>query len=228
MNLQFSLKGIFRNAPLMNRLPSYLRRRKGGFRSSSEYWEQRYRNGGNSGPGSYDRLAEFKADFLNAFVERHQITSVVEYGCGDGAQLKLARYPDYTGVDISPKAVEMCRSLFSGDSSKHFLKLDADGPTATGDLCLSLDVVFHLVEDNVFHAYMQRLFESARRFVIIYSSNIDQEWPDKHVRHRQFTRWVEQNIPDWYLQSTCKNAYPYDHENPTQTSFSDFYVFAQR
>jgi hypothetical protein len=80
----------------------------------------------------------------------------------------------------------------------------------------------------VFDAYMRRLFESARRFVIVYSSNMDQDWPRKHVRHRQFTRWVEQNKPDWYLQSTLKNAYPYDPADPDQTSFADFYVFAPR
>jgi hypothetical protein len=175
-----------------------------------------------------NRLAEFKANFLNRFVDEHQIASVVEYGSGDGAQLKLARYPSYTGVDISPKAVEMCRILFSGDTSKRFLHLDVAMPGPIGDLSLSLDVVYHLVEDAVFDAYMRRLFESARRFVIVYSSNIDQDWTGKHVRHRQFTRWVEQNKPDWFLQYTLKNAYPYDLADPEQTSFADFYVFAPR
>ncbi|MGB6192692.1 MAG: hypothetical protein WBF42_09515, partial [Terracidiphilus sp.] len=44
--------------------------------SSAEYWEQRYKAGGNSGVGSYSRLAEFKAEFLNRFVEEHQIATV--------------------------------------------------------------------------------------------------------------------------------------------------------
>jgi hypothetical protein len=93
---------------------------------------------------------------------------------------------------------------------------------------LSLDVVYHLVEDSVFDAYMRRLFESARRFVIVYSSNMDQDWPAEHVRHRQFTKWVEQHRPDWALQHTLKNAYPHDAADPEQTSFADFYVFAPR
>jgi len=41
-------------------------------------------------------------------------------------------------------------------------------------------------------------------------------------RHRQFTRWVEENKPGWRLHSTVKNAYPYDDLNPDQTSFADF------
>jgi hypothetical protein len=96
------------------------------------------------------------------------------------------------------------------------------------DLALSLDVVYHLLEDSVFDAYMRRLFGSARRFVIVYSSNLDQDWSGSHVRHRQFTRWVEENKPEWYLHTTLKNAFPYDQRDPDQTSFADFYVFAPR
>jgi SAM-dependent methyltransferase len=161
-------------------------------------------------------------------VGEHQIQSVIEWGSGDGAQLKLARYPSYTGVDISPNAVELCRSLFSDDKSKQFLQRDAVPADLTADLALSLDVVFHLVEDFVFDAYMRQLFGSARRFVIVYSSNMDKVWPATHVRHRQFTKWVDENRPDWQHLSTVKNAYPYDSANPEQTSFADFYVFAPR
>ena len=222
------MKAFLKSIPVIGPFLVHLRRRQDDFKSSSDYWDRRYRTGGNSGAGSYHRLAQFKANFLNMFVDQHQIASVVEYGSGDGAQLKLARYPSYTGVDISPKAVEMCNILFSGDSSKRFLQWDAVMPDFMADLSLSLDVVYHLVEDPVFDAYMRRLFESARRFVIVYSSNIDQDWPAKHVRHRHFTRWVEQNRPDWCLQSTLKNAYPYDPADPKQTSFADFHVFAPR
>jgi hypothetical protein len=35
--------------------------------SSANYWERRYADGGTSGSGSYGRLAEFKATFLNAW-----------------------------------------------------------------------------------------------------------------------------------------------------------------
>jgi SAM-dependent methyltransferase len=226
MTLWFRVKSLLKSIPVIGPFLVHLRERQEKFRNSSAYWERRYRTGGNSGAGSYNRLAEFKANFLNRFVEEHQIASVVEYGSGDGAQLKLARYPTYTGVDISATAVEMCRALFSADTSKRFLHLDVAMAGPIGDLSLSLDVVYHLVEDAVFNAYMWRLFESARRFVIVYSSNIDQDWTGQHVRHRQFTKWVEQNKPDWFLQSTLKNAYPYNPADPEQTSFADFYVFA--
>ena len=37
--------------------------------NSSKYWERRYEQGDNSGSGSYNHLARFKADILNKFVE---------------------------------------------------------------------------------------------------------------------------------------------------------------
>src|SRR5437899_4317923 len=58
----------------------------------------------NSGLGSYDKLAEFKAEVLNGFVKENTIKSVIEYGCGDGNQLKFAEYPSYLGFDVSVKA----------------------------------------------------------------------------------------------------------------------------
>jgi hypothetical protein len=220
-----SIKRIVKMVPILGSSLTRLRSRLSKVKSSSAYWEQRYKMGGNSGAGSYDRLAEFKANFLNRFVEDHNIASVVEYGCGDGAQLKLARYPLYTGVDISVTAVERCRRSFDGDPCKTFLHSDAQTLKITADLALSLDVVYHLVEDSVFDAYMRRLFDSAARFVIIYSSNVDQVWSGSHVRHRQFTQWIEQNKHDWRLVSFLKNAYPYDEKNPAGSSFADFYIF---
>jgi Methyltransferase domain len=220
-----TVKSLIKNTPVIGPTLDHLRGKS--FKNSAQYWDQRYKTGGNSGAGSYSRLAEFKADVLNRFVKERQVSSVIEYGSGDGAQLKLARYPSYTGVDISAKAVEMCRAIFANDPSKRFLQSDAVPPGTMADLSLSLDVIYHLVEDSTFHAYMRSLFGSARRFVIVYSSNMEFDWPCKHVRHRQFTTWVVQNKPEWCLHSTIKNAYPWDPVDPEHTSFADFHIFVR-
>lgn len=218
------MKRFLKSVPVIGPALVSLKRRLKRFKSA-DYWEKRYEAGGTSGAGSYNRLAEFKANFLNKFVEDHQISSVIEFGCGDGAQLGRTRYPNYIGVDISHTALEICRSKFCGDGTKRFLHWDAVTPDIFADLSLSLDVVYHLIEDPVFEAYMQRLFDSGRRFVIVYSSNNDQATTSLHVRHRHFTNWVDQNSPQWRLESTVKNAYPFDPSNPDETSFADFYVF---
>lgn len=196
------------------------------FGSSSQYWQDRYATGGNSGPGSYEHLAAFKAEIINGFVEEHNISNVIEFGCGDGHQLSLAHYPSYLGFDISPAAIDMCRKAFSGDVTKVFKPLN-NYYREQADLTLSLDVVFHLVEDDIFDEYMRRLFVAATQFVIIYSSdtddnNISDRVP--HVRHRQFSRWITENASDWALYRTVPNRYPYNGDYAT-TSFSDFFIY---
>ena len=129
------------------------------FPGSENYWKQRYKSGGNSGAGSYHKLAEFKAQVLNSFVRDKQISSIIEYGCGDGNQLRLSEYPSYIGLDVSPEAISQCKNIFSNDETKTFKLMD-EYANELAELTLSLDVIFHLVEDNVFFTYMEQLFDS--------------------------------------------------------------------
>lgn len=194
---------------------------------SRNYWERRYRDGGNSGAGSYHHLANFKADVLNSFVAENDIKSVIEFGCGDGNQLRLAKYPGYLGLDVSETALHLCRDIFSADQSKCFVAA-SNYRGERAQLGLSLDVIFHLVEDEVFEHYMRRLFDAAERFVIVYSSNTDDANTSAradHVRHRRFVDWIDVNAPEWKLVQVVPNRYPFDG-NHEQTSFADFFIFA--
>lgn len=198
------------------------------FAGSDSYWKNRYDSGGNSGNGSYRQLAEFKAEVLNEFVRENAITSVIEYGCGDGNQLGLADYPRYVGFDISPTAVSACTARFAQDRSKTFCCInDYQGETA--DLTLSLDVIYHLTEDAVFTEYMGRLFDSSQRFVIIYSSDTEDNsgHAAPHVKHRKFSTWVANNRSGWALVRHIPNRYPFNGDNRT-SSFADFYIYARK
>jgi hypothetical protein len=194
--------------------------------SSENYWKERYKNGGNSGRGSYGKFAEFKANILNEFINSHNIKSIIEYGCGDGNQLKLAKYPSYLGFDISPVAISMCRNIFPSDSSKSF-KLMNEYNGETAELTLSLDVIYHLIEDDVFELYMKRLFDSSKRFVIIYSNNTDKQEKDlaKHVKYRKFTKWIEENEPQYKLIQCIQTKYPCNGTNYEGNSISNFYIY---
>lgn len=192
---------------------------------SARYWEERYRTGGNSGPGSYNRLAEFKANFINQFVARNEIRSVIEFGCGDGAQLELMDYPDYIGVDVSHTILDRTAARFAEDATKRFLHSDAVTASHQAELSLSLDVIYHLIEDSVFIAYMQHLFDASTRFVIIYSNDIEVPWGMTHERYRKFSQWVEQNRPEFSLTQIEKNPFPADPKDPANTSMADFFVY---
>ncbi len=193
---------------------------------SEQYWEARYRRGLGSGAGSRGRLAAFKAEVVNGFIAQRQVASVVEFGAGDGYQLSLFKTPRYLGVDASPFIVQSLRERFRTDRSKTFLHT-AEYRGETAELALSLDVIFHLVEDEIFEAYMSRLFRAAEKYVIIYSS--DQEAQESqtapHFRHRLFTPWAEQKAPEWRLAARLPNPFPYTGSDPDNTSVSDFFFY---
>jgi hypothetical protein len=202
------------------------------FPGSRAYWEARYAEGGTSGSGSFGRLAEFKARILNAFVVEQGIGSVIEFGCGDGNQLSLAKYPAYVGLDVSRSALRRCRERFGSDSSKSFFLYDPDAfvdhaGVFRADAALSIDVLFHLVEEAVFEAYLGNLFDSSTRFVVIYSSDREQT-ATGHERHRNFTSWVITHRPQWALMKRLPNQFPFDLADPDHTSNSEFFFFARR
>lgn len=197
------------------------------FVSSGDYWQRRYLRGETSGGGSYGRLAAFKAAVLNEIVADRSVATVLELGCGDGAQLSIARYPSYLGVDVSPAAVEICHKKFADDPTKRFITLDEFWQTRpTADFAMSLDVIYHLVEDAIFDSHLRDLFGAATRMVAIYSSNSDRiADPAPHVRHREFTRWIAQHAAEWQLVRTYKNPYPHRWWTRKNSSHCDLFLF---
>jgi len=171
---------------------------------------------------------------INAFVREHGVRSVIEFGCGDGSQLSQASYPEYLGLDVSETVVAKCKKLFASDPTKTFALMD-DYRGEVADLTLSLDVVYHLVEDDVFDDYMRKLFAGSVRYVIVYSSNTDMnanpdadaDYRGGYIRQREFTRWVQLHAPAWTLIEHIPNRYPYGGDD-REGSFADFYIYEKR
>lgn len=195
------------------------------FETSKSYWQDRYASGGSSGAGSYGKLAKYKADFISKFLSSHNIDSVIEFGCGDRNQISLISYKQYLGLGVSNSAIEICRRKFLQYSNYQFDHVSSYKGQVF-DLRMSLDVIYHLVEDEVFEKYMIDLFSSASRYVLIYLSNFDAVG-NAYVRHRQFTNWIATHKPD-FKQISCE-------ENPFSVagrirkrqpiSSANFYIF---
>jgi len=205
--------------------------------SSGKHWERQYATGGTSGPGSYGRLAVFKAEIINRVIDQYSIKTIIEMGCGDGNNLGIA-FPDggvvnYLGMDVAKSAIKICVEKYKNDSAKDFLHIDSEGlfQAKTGiiqaDMVISMDVIFHLVEDDIFHLYMNRLFNISKNIVLIYSSNEDSAISQKHpqFRSRCFTKYIEEFFPDWQLVDFVENKYPWDPVRPYDTSMCDFFVY---
>lgn len=195
------------------------------FPGSVGYWESRYQGGRTSGAGSYGDVARFKAEVLNDFVRANSVMDVIEFGCGDGHQLSLAEYPRYKGLDVSSTALRLCSERFRDDPTKSFYLYDPrhtidNAGILRADLALSLDVIYHLVEDEIYESYLDQLFAAGTRYVIVFSSNHEDQSLAAHVRSRAFVETVEARFgTDWTLERKIENP----HRGPE--SFADFYVF---
>lgn len=205
--------------------------RKLPFQTSAQYWNDRYESGGNSGEGSYGPLARYKADFINDFLDREAVASGIELGCGDGNQASLLRFPSYIGVDISDKCIDWARRHVRRPGWS-FMTLDAfqqSSPRPTAEVGLSLDVVYHLVEDEVYRRYLADLFAASTRFVIVYSSDRDDYDPAfPHVRHRPVVDDIARAHPGWAHVETFDNPFYREPDAQGYGSFARFHLFAKR
>jgi hypothetical protein len=191
--------------------------------SSDKYWEIRYKNGGNSGSGSYDKKAEYKAKILNLIIDKYSIVNLIEFGCGDGNNLGYYDIDLYTGLDVSQAAIKLCINKYKDDKKKSFLYYDPKLFKSGGlkaELTISFEVIFHLIENSVYEKYMFDLFNTSSRYVLIFSSDSDNIKDEAiHVKHRKFTKDIPgsfkliekiQTPQDGYLNGFFSNFYLFE------------------
>jgi cyclopropane fatty-acyl-phospholipid synthase-like methyltransferase len=220
------MKKFIKKIPVLGNIAHKIKRgidrRK--FESTEKYWIERYQNGGNSGQGSYNEFAEHKGEVINTFVDDNAIETVLELGCGDGNQLSYYNFKSYTGYEVSPPAIELCKTKFQNDPAKRFFHLSEFKPTKV-DLAISVDVLYCLVENETYEDHLQKLFTPETKYVLVFSSNHDKnDARFAHIKHRKFTDWVEKNRPDFEMFLFVKNKFS-DLKN---VSVADFYFFKRR
>lgn len=97
-----------------------------------------------SGPGSFPEVTGNWLTRLQNFVQENQISSVVDYGCGDFVVYKNFDWKTikYTGIDISPAAIQLAK--MNAPSTENFTFIcekTLDLPAA--DLLIIKDVLGH-------------------------------------------------------------------------------------
>ena len=177
---------------------------------SNAFWERRYAGGGDSGSGSYGAMATYKAAVINDLVARLDIQTVGEFGCGDGANLKLyTAIPSYVGYDVSNTAVRQNQRTWAGNASRTFRHYNGTltPPFPTFSLTLSLDVLYHLVDYTVWATYLDQLFRTSSAYVLIYAVDKDVDHQE-HVLFRKFTPYIAEHFPCWELGSKLRAPPP--------------------
>ncbi len=193
----------------------------------ARYWENVYAkgvDGGNSGRGSYGILAAFKAEIVNAYVDKYSIQTVAEFGCGDGNNLKYMHYPNYIGLDVSATTIKKCQQLFSNDSTKRFEvyhPLHQSPEDLKAELVVCLDVLYHIITEKDFVKTLDDIFKTAQKLVILYTSVKEFDYKtDIHVKHRHIYPYLEK-YTDFEIVQFIGQRYP-------ELSSADFIILKQK
>ena len=174
------------------------------YKSSESYWTKRYSFGRNSGVGSSENASKAKASYISAVLDRYQIKSVEDIGMGDGTFLRELTFAGmYTGMDVSPLVIEMAKNRWQKDSRKQFFLL-SDYEKNKPKECearISLDVILHLVENEVYYHHLDILFADPAKYVFILSTNLEEKpkFLSPHVRHRKVVDDVGLKFPNFEL-----------------------------
>lgn len=185
--------------------------------STEQIWNNRYQNGGNSGSGSYNELYIFKRDIINNIINKNSIKSIIDFGCGDGNQIREINTKNYIGIDIAKTSIDICKMKYNGSIKKFYTYKEIDTMNLQAELTMSLDVLYHILEEELYVTYLKNLFSSSSKYVLIYSSNYDGHI-DGHMHTRKFTNNIENMFPNWDLHKKINQIYP-------KKSSANFYLY---
>lgn len=104
----------------------------------------------NSGSGTYGPAAEKYVGFVNDFIRRNDVKTVVDLGCGDFAIGQEIKCESYVGVDVVQIVIDRNNQKF-GTPNRRFVCIDVAGDEEIpdGDLCLVRQVFQHLSNDQI-------------------------------------------------------------------------------
>lgn len=166
--------------------------------NANNYWEERYKTGGDSGHGSKGYNYIFKRDYINSIVKKYNIQKVIDFGCGDGTQIAESVIPEYFGIDVSPTIVKKCQELYKNRSNWQFAIADQT-QIPIGDLTISIDVIYHVTNNKDFHDYLSNLFKYTSKYVLLYSNYSARESEAEHIKFRNILQEITDSYPNWLL-----------------------------
>ena len=175
--------------------------------ATCKFWEERYKGGGDSGRGSYNtdhaNFFDFKTNYINNIIQEHKVKTINDFGCGDGNQIKdLRGFDTYKGYDISNEAVSKCSNKYENNPKYNFYSEYKNW--AKADLSMSLDVLYHIMEDDLWLLYINDLFNFSNKLVLIYSVD-DDTLKAPHVKSRNFTTYIKDNFLNYKLLNVSES-----------------------
>ena len=155
----FALDAVNRQSPLTNTFNRIY---------SEGTWGRDVAGKGTSGSGSTLEITREYRGYVEDFIRKHSITSVVDAGCGDWGFSRAMDWGDasYLGVDIASDIVETVRRKHeTGKIRFQVGDISEDLPAA--DLLISKDVLQHLSNELVHKFIANNLKKGKYKWVIL-------------------------------------------------------------
>lgn len=159
--------------------------------------------------------AQEKADFVNRIIEEFRPRTIIDWGCGDGEVIKRLHLniSKYYGVEISPFMVLKLSKKFNRDFCRFSSPKKARNLKWRGELSMSLDVMFHLVNPIEYREYLANLFGTSDQLVLIKSPDETRNGMNRHVLYRKWTPDVAKLFPSWKLVRNVEDWYLYERNH---------------
>lgn len=185
------------------------------------YWEQRYKNGGNSGEGSRGKHREWKWSILNKYI--NGIDNIVDVGCGDLAFMEGIDAINYTGIDISQTMVARNTKIkpeWNFILSSADIKIDG----VKGDVVFCHDMLFHIMDDDIYEKILENLIAYSNEYISIFTWNKNplRKWfrsveHDSYQFYRDFNKYIPMfENAGFELIANCKSE---------TSTFGSMYIF---
>jgi len=125
-------------------------------------------SGGSSGPGSSPELNKKYIEYLNDFIQKNNIKSIVDIGCGDWQIMSLVNLDNvqYYGYDTSSIIIDANNKKYKRKNI-NFIYNDLDQAVdfKAADLLICKDVLQHLSYHNI-HKILLQLHKYKHFFII--------------------------------------------------------------
>jgi len=158
--------------------------------------------------------------FLESFIAKHGIKTIVDFGCGDWNSSRHIYWwgAKYTGYDTVSSLIETNNKLFATDSIKFLSSPKSFSGIRSADLLIVKDVLQHWDSETI-----QEFLESIKgkfTYALITNSQYPAEDINKEIRVGQF-RPVNLLVPPFSVQAELVLSYTIDCTSPRGEFLSD-------
>jgi SAM-dependent methyltransferase len=173
---------------------------------------------GTSGSGSTLEITREYRAYVEDFMKKHAVKSVVDAGCGDWSFSSTMDWGDasYLGVDIASDVIEAVRKKHEKGKIKFEVgDITEDLPAA--DLLISKDVLQHLSNELIHKFIKNNLRKGKYKWVILTN---DRSSENQDIRAGSY-RMIDLTAPPFYVKGLVDLPIKYGNETRKITSLLD-------